>query len=320
MNQFKLKVKNVIEKGRFKLKGRDQGIHVLTYHGLVETRSHPRLQRNFHTTDEFWQQLKALKKSGAKIFSPREFDEELENKTIFNTKKAFLLTFDDGYRNNLKAAEILSEVNLEAAFFISTGTIGSKESVWTVNLSLLLLCGSLKSIQYRSEEILLGSEEERNRAFNRIRYALKACTGEERVDAYQTVIQQYPNGELETLVDNFSCFKMMTEKEITELSDSGQSVQSHGVMHELFNRNQSNDVVKNELFNSKRRLESITKKPVTWFAYPNGDDQQPESDLLLQESGYNKAFALGYRSFLQKDNLFHIPRYNASQSSTKLLF
>ena len=90
LNQIKLKVKNTFNKAIFKAQGKDKGIHVLTYHGLIEQRSHPRLQRNFHTVKEFKEHVKRINASGAKVLSPKEFEEHLENSSLHKLKKAFL--------------------------------------------------------------------------------------------------------------------------------------------------------------------------------------------------------------------------------------
>ena len=320
MSQVKLKIKNRIKKSIFKLKGADKGIHVLTYHGLIDEITQPRLQRNFHTISAFKEQMHLIKKSGAKVLSPQEFDFHVGNNSIHQIKKAFLLTFDDGYRNNLLAMEILYEFGYNATYFISTDSIGSSSSVWTVNLSLLLLYGSLKLVVYSGKSYQLDSDKSRNEAFNAIRYNLKAASGVDRIDGYQSIVSQFPNGELESLIQKYSCFKMMTKNDISQASASGQNIQSHGVLHELLHQNQTQEVVLAELIKSKQKLEENTKKEVSWYAYPNGDHTFPGLAQMAEEAGYKKAFCLDYKSFDKTDSMFHIPRYNATQLSTNLLF
>jgi hypothetical protein len=47
-----------------------KGVRILTYHGIVDTITHPRLERNFHTTSIFIEHLKQLKRNNFKIITP----------------------------------------------------------------------------------------------------------------------------------------------------------------------------------------------------------------------------------------------------------
>jgi peptidoglycan/xylan/chitin deacetylase (PgdA/CDA1 family) len=319
MISLKQKVKDVFAKTSFQMQGRDKGIHVLTYHGLIEKRSSPRLQRNFHTVDEFVTQIRAIKKSRAKVFTPQEFETEDVSNFMQKHKKAFLLTFDDGYRNNIKAMEILEDFGFRAAYFVTTDSIDSAYSIWTVNLSLLMLEGNLTTVDFEGRKYAIGTIEARNAAFNLIRAELKSVDGKQREDMFSNLMIQFPEGDLKELMAKHPYFVMLSSAEINQAAKAGQFFQSHGAKHELLHRHQTSGIVTSELSDSKYCLERITGMPVTWFAYPNGDDMQPNLGTLMAESGYKMGFSLGLRSVKPSDFSFFIPRYDARKNEVNLL-
>src|SRR5690606_33316305 len=121
------------------------GVRILTYHGIVDTITHPRLERNFHSTATFMEHLKCLKRNKFKVITPEQLL-ELKNPEI--EKKIVMISFDDGYTNNLKAMEVLDDFKYPAVFFVSTASIGSSHSIWTVNIELLILEGPLNKLHF----------------------------------------------------------------------------------------------------------------------------------------------------------------------------
>ena len=76
---------------------------------------------NLHSTsEEFFPQYKSLLsrlKNEGDFINPSNIDDFFNNKT--KGKSLFLLTFDDGFKNNLKfAKQVLTPLNIKAIFFI----------------------------------------------------------------------------------------------------------------------------------------------------------------------------------------------------------
>ena len=89
---------------------------VLNYHGT---------QKRF--LPEFQKQLDFLSKHFS-FFNPEELPRYFSKKNNF-LKPAVLITFDDGIKNNLHAARILSERKIYALFFIVPGFVESSETM-----------------------------------------------------------------------------------------------------------------------------------------------------------------------------------------------
>ena len=66
-----------------------------------------------------------------------------------------------------------------------------------------------------------------------------------------------------------------------------------------------------EIIESKKQLEQITKKPVQYFAYPNGKvnkDYDLRHVTMAKNAGFNAAFTTATGSAKASNDLFQLPR------------
>src|SRR5215813_1357974 len=110
--------------------GQRNGIRVFCYHGLIERKTH-RLERNLQLVSDFREHVRFLRRF--RVLSLTELDSELTCRTS-EKKTAAVITFDDGFRNNLLAAEILDAFRLPWTVFVATGAVGRQNAIWTVEL------------------------------------------------------------------------------------------------------------------------------------------------------------------------------------------
>lgn len=300
----------------FRIKSECSGISILTYHGLVNEITHTRLQRNFHTIEQFEAHILYLKKKKFKFLNAMELLHFIENPKEIKTRKMVCITFDDGYQNNLKAIEILEKNAVSGTFFISSDSINAATSIWTVNLSLLVLEGSLSSIVFLEEEHSLATYELRLQAFNAIRNYLKKVPSEIRNELFNQILNQFPKNELEHLVAKHDYFKMLTWDEIRSVQNSNIQFHSHGHFHEIHNQEQNAITLKNEILTSKKVIEENLNKDVFLFAYPNGN-YNTNSVTFLNEAGYKGALVLGEEKYTPVSNKFSIPRITPNRKFNK---
>ena len=86
---------------------------------------------------------------------------------------------------------------------------------------------------------------------------------------------------------------------------------AHTVNHPILARLAAADAVR-EIGDSKRQLESITRAPVTLFAYPNGrhgDDYDDASVALVRDSGFEAAVATTWGAARRDSDRFQLPRF-----------
>lgn len=259
------------------------GVRVLTYHGVVARKSDPYLERNFHTIDQFRAHLRFLRK--CVVIPPAN----VVASSADSRRHLVAITFDDGYRNNEIAAELLEEERMPWALFVPTGLVGSASTVWTARLGLLLLHGHAHRIDAFGRSWSLLGREDRLAAFAAIRRRAKLLSSKQRVAFLESLSAQFELAEEERLLSEFPSFQMMSWEGLRELSTSGVTVGSHGVNHEILHSEQPDAVVRWELSHSQQRLSDELQTRCDTLAYPNGDFSA-YSRRVARSLGYRAAF------------------------------
>ncbi len=261
-------------------------IRVFCYHGVVENKIDSLMERNFHLLSEFKSHIRFL--SQCRVLGLPELADELSAPGK-NSKPAVLITFDDGYANNLLAAEVLSAAHLPWTVFVATGAIGRENSIWAIELSLLLLHGRVDSIEALDRVWSLKSDESRKAAFQEIRQPLKLMPSEQRRRIMEHIRQQFPSGETSRLLHLFPSMQMLGWDEVEQLANAAVEVGSHGVNHEIHHSNQLASVRCQELVESKSELERRLKRPCRFFAFPNGNFSSDSAEEVCN-AGFQLAF------------------------------
>lgn len=291
-----------------------KGVRVLCYHGVVERNTDPLLERNFLTLSQFREHLQLLRRS--QILSMDDFLMEIQRPTK-RCGVRVLLTFDDGYANNLLAAEILHCFNLPWTLFVSTGALGKDRSLWTTELALLLLYGEATRVELEGTSWPLCSREERQQAFQAVRQWMKRLPAPQRRMMLERLRRQFPAEEAKRLLSRFSSLQMLTWEEICQFASSGVHIGSHGVDHEIHHANQPESVRRWELTASKEEIEHRLGRPCLAFSYPNGDFC-PESGGELRESGYRLGFTTEPGSATRDVSPWYLPRISPRHSLQSL--
>jgi peptidoglycan/xylan/chitin deacetylase (PgdA/CDA1 family) len=289
---------------------RKDGIGVFSYHGVVERKSDPRLERNLQLLSTFQLHVKAFRKF--RILSLSELADELSSRSKYQGPMA-VITFDDGYANNLLAFEILAAAHMPWSLFIPTGAIGRENSLWTAELSLLLLHGRTKQIEVFDRVYPLNTREECETAYQSIRYPLKSMPATMRRQIIDHIRGQFPPAETQRLLHEFPSLQLLSWNEINHLSNAGVEIGSHGVDHEIHHSAQPATVRRYELTESKAQLEKRLGRPCLFFAFPNGDFTSNSPDEVSM-AGYKLAFTT-QRGLVKRDvNLALLPRLEPPDS------
>jgi peptidoglycan/xylan/chitin deacetylase (PgdA/CDA1 family) len=294
------------------------GIRVFCYHGVVERKVDARLERNFHLLSDFKRHINFFRRF--KVIGINQITEVLTSSKL-ERAPLIAITFDDGYANNLMAAEVLDKAGLPWSVFVSTGAVGPARYIWTVELSLLILHGRAEYIEVFNSRFGLISREEREAAFQQIRFALKGMSSQKRIELMNHIRQQFPDGEIDFLLEKFPSFRMLSWKQLRQLKPSKVTVGSHGVAHEIHHSNQNQDVRNLELQRSKLELERELARPCNYFAFPNGNFHESSPDEL-QSAGYELAFTMEVGMVERGTNKYLLPRITppASMASLKQTF
>lgn len=265
-------------------------IVVIVYHSINTIQEDRIRAANIITPESFEAQIQYLA-SSASIIPLEEYLDHRERGIPLSEKKV-VVTFDDGYKDNLTtAAPVLQKYAVPATFFIATNYIGTGTIKWedrlhcicsraaTEVLSLDLPTGNLA--------LPLGSKEDKSRAIDYLVSLLSHLSQGEREQVLEQVFQTLKADcrDQEEV--------MMTWDDVRELAHTpGFAIGSHSAAHQHLTRITPNEVAF-EISNSKTLLERELNAPVSLFSYPYGDYDQAVIQAV-KEAGYSGAVTLDY--------------------------
>jgi peptidoglycan/xylan/chitin deacetylase (PgdA/CDA1 family) len=224
--------------------------------------------------------------------------------------KSVVITFDDGYADNLHAAKpILERFDCPATIFLVTGVIGSPDEYWWDELSSLLLQPHPLpeylelSIQGKIHSWHLGNAAEFSQAdYSRcIHWRAGQPAPSARHDLYWQLWQlMHPlSSEAQNEVMkalrvwagnkyNQPIHRILNQKECLDLARAEQiEIGAHTIHHPSL-ASLPHDLQCSEISGSKHDLESLLNRPVQFFSYPFGKrrDYTPETIALVRQGGF----------------------------------
>ncbi len=161
--------------------------------------------------------------------------------------RCVLLTFDDGYANNLRAVPILKRFNVPATFFIATGNIASGEAYWWDVLYR-------ERLRRQTNHAEIVAERQKLKAFDNrgIKARLYKLFGE---DAFK------PTGEIDRPMSIAELQSLAREPLVT--------LGNHTVDHELLTRLPLEEA-RRQIIGCQDMLTEWTGDTPRVIAYPNG--------------------------------------------------
>jgi peptidoglycan/xylan/chitin deacetylase (PgdA/CDA1 family) len=260
---------------------------ILMYHGVIE--------RPLRIPDScmidvktFRSQVRYLKKHFT-IVSLAEAIELMANNTI--EEHTVVITFDDGYQNNLDLAyPILQEENLPATVFLSTSFIDSDTTIWTGVLQNAFELSQKTQLEWHSQFFDLGTFEKKKSSLRTVINALKASPQQSLMDEVDKIVRDLSEGDPISLATE-SPYRMLSSDSIRKLAKSdlielGGHTHTHYVLSRVPFSMQETEIQK-----SLQIVESFTGVPCQLFAYPNGKscDYNDETMYILRENGVRAA-------------------------------
>ncbi len=204
---------------------------------------------------------------------------------------AALITFDDGYRDNLDyALPVLQARKLPAVIFLATDYIGQcVPFFWDFTAYCFFHTSADKANLPELGWQHWSEAKSRGDIMLKWLEALKKLP-----DAGKwTAIKQLPERLNVTVPDDAFAHLHLTWDEVRTLVAAGVDMGAHTQSHPVLTR-VSLEQARTEVAGSKARVEAEIGKPVTTFAYPNGQatDFNPDLQSILQELEIKAAFTL----------------------------
>ncbi|MDQ2691664.1 MAG: polysaccharide deacetylase family protein, partial [Chloroflexota bacterium] len=282
----------------------------------------------------FAEQLEVIKR----YFHPLSMQEllrQFQHGKIPN--RSIVVTFDDGYRDNLQNGRpLLEKYGIPATIFLVSDAIGEGRSFWWDELEWLLLQpGTLPEaleldIRGRQYEWQLGEARSysiEDRQNDRQRRPWDAPPGTRLAFFYlvwQHLLELSKSERLEALdsIRLWAGFSSDREREDCALNREEARALGRGSLVELGAHTVTHAALKQlpgaqqweEISGSKSQLEDLLGRPVTSFSYPHGE-YSAETRELVRRAGFQSATTTDFKCVRRDADPFQLPRFQVDDWS-----
>lgn len=283
------------------------GFTILLYHGV--SRCHHRgienCSRKHISADRFDEEMQLLATTG-RVGALTELLADLEQGRSVAGRVA--VTFDDGFENNYSVAfPILQRHGVPATFFLTTGFIGSSRVFWVDKLEYLLneTHAEIIAVTTMGREFDLTSPDARQTTLTEIKRALKRQPA--LVDA--TIADIERSAGVVPHYD-YADYRMMSWDQVRDMHRSGLcAFGPHTVDHTILSH-VSRPEKERQVRESKARLEHELSAPVTVFAYPEGQQDHFDDDVvdIVRRAGFSAAVSAIFGCNTTGTSRYHLHR------------
>jgi peptidoglycan/xylan/chitin deacetylase (PgdA/CDA1 family) len=274
------------------------GLTVLTYHRIAMPETNLFYDPVISATpDSFRAQIDWLS-NHARILTLEELIEQART-GVLGREPAVLITFDDGYRDNVDVAvPILAERNVPATFFITTAFLETPHLPWWDYVAYVIKRTRVHRFTlertFGGKTSRLEIDVETMPRTTAIMMIIRALL-EQTVDDERRFLHEL-SARAEVSVDSESLGRslFMNWNQVTHLLESGDefAIGSHSHSHPNLAQ-LDGDSQHHELIASKQILEARAGRKIKAFAYPYGwpGTYTERTKAIVTEVGYYLAFA-----------------------------
>jgi peptidoglycan/xylan/chitin deacetylase (PgdA/CDA1 family) len=234
-------------------------------------------------------------------------------------RNAVVITFDDGYADNLAAARVLAKFGATATFYITAGCLHGGLPFWPSEIRALINAVPANRISLRAGDVAVdldaATAEARRAAVGRLTRVFKA---------HPIPVREELRAQLRRLAGDAAPGRrvMLTWDEVREMQRLGMTIGSHTMTHPNLPNAGPADA-RQELVQARSRLEAELNRPVTMFSYPNGGAERymtAEVKAIVQEAGYEAA-ATSRNAFAgAESDLYALERIEVEEDLPALIF
>src|SRR5215813_10225076 len=256
------------------------GIRILMYHRFPPEKS-----------DGLNQQCELIRRDYNPV-SLQAVAEYLRNDTPM-PKNSVAITIDDGYRDFLEAQAIFRKFDIPATVFLVSDFLDGALWLWFDKLKYALRQTRKNSLTIdlpagSSFTLSLNSDSERQAAREKIATLLKDLENSRRISICEQIANKL---EVELPASPPEEFAPLTWDEVRSLVKEGVEFGPHTRSHPILSQIAEPELLKDEIFGSKKRLEEELKTPAIHFCYPNGrrSDLNEATLKLVNDGGFHCA-------------------------------
>jgi peptidoglycan/xylan/chitin deacetylase (PgdA/CDA1 family) len=263
---------------------------ILSYHGVVRDEHYTCVHSEYTVSLKTFREQMAILSRYFRPVSVSDVADWWTGKADL-PKHPVLVTFDDGYMNNLtNAAPVLLEFGVPAVIHVCTGYIDKARILWIVEIYRRILEWPKSTIPMPGAEAdrKVNGPIERKLVADLVRQACKRLPNEE-CKRYLSRLREIDSPESD--VRDQEVFGFLSWDAVRTLKKKGFDIGSHTVEHPILTRipEQSLD---QELRVSKLVIEQQTGGGCRCFAYPNGKEEDISKAVTerVERAGYEFAF------------------------------
>jgi peptidoglycan/xylan/chitin deacetylase (PgdA/CDA1 family) len=224
-----------------------------------------------------------------------------------------VLTFDDGYRDNLThAAPLLKELGLPAIFYVTSAGVTERAAYWPEVLAAMIKLTRARSVTLDSGmrssgpgviELPLATAAERVGACSKLIAELRTLSGQRITEA---ILRIAAGLDVDPVKARESTPPMLDGDNLRALAADGFAIGSHSATHPYL-PSEEPEAQRREIEDSRRVLEATIRGPVLDFCYPGGG-HDGRTRSIVRAAGYRSAVTWEAGVAGSADDPFALPR------------
>jgi O-antigen/teichoic acid export membrane protein/peptidoglycan/xylan/chitin deacetylase (PgdA/CDA1 family) len=240
-------------------------------------------------------------------------------------KRAVMVTFDDGFRDNYDVAfPVLQRHGVPALFFLSTGYIDSQSAFWFDWIVFAFVRTEVGQIHLKAISLTISLAGTRdNRRLEALKL-LQILKGTSEFLRQQIIEQLKAELQVEMTPDHIELSTPLSWDQVREMSRGGMEFGSHTVSHPILSTITDPMLLRFELDGSKATLEREIGKPVLALSYPVGGRDAVNDQVLAAtaQAGYQCAFTYqsGANKLTSGDERYYLKRLHVERYTTHAMF
>ena len=295
-----------------------RGLAILRYHAICGAEGYDYADPYICVTPENFERHVAYLTSAYQVMRLEDATQKLSDRQPLPAN-AVAITFDDGYADNLNAARILAKYGASATFYLTAGCLEGGEPFWPVELRYLVRALPARKHTLREGAVEVAFDlthpENRHAVIKQLTKVFKSHPVPVR-DALREQLRATAGHAL-------SMPRLMLNwDEVREMHKLGMTIGSHTMTHPNL-PSAGIERAREELVDSRRRLEHEIDAPVTMFSYPNGGAERyltPDIQRIVREVGYTAA-STSHNSFAnESSDIFALERIEVEERVEDLAF
>jgi len=207
------------------------------------------------------------------------------------TRPPALITFDDGFRNNLlHAAPILTSMGIPALFNVCTGHVGTDRMLWSDEIIGQVLSWPEPSMPLPNTGARLLLSDDRSECLTLADRLVQRC---KRIPHTALLAYLEALRRRNRLAPGNDGTAFMSWDEVRQMKKRGFDIGSHTVDHPVLTQIPASEIAA-QMTNSKRELEHQLGSECSCIAYPNGgpSDVSPAVTAAARVAGYTFGFTV----------------------------